>query len=250
MTQKVSLPSPFKLMTYDNVGSTNEEAKRLAMDGEPEGVVVWAKEQSSGIGRRGRKWISPEGNLYFSILLRPQCLAIKAMQLSFVTSLCIAEEVAHVLPSSAIISCKWPNDVLVKERKISGILLESQTNPMRGMDWLVVGVGLNIKSFPKDVEFPATSLIQEGAKKDISAEAILESFSHRFLTGYTTWKKLGFEPVRRTWLGRAAWLDKKITVRLERETLKGKFKNLDKDGALILLHNGKERRITAGDVFV
>jgi BirA family biotin operon repressor/biotin-[acetyl-CoA-carboxylase] ligase len=118
------------------------------------------------------------------------------------------------------------------------------------MDWLVVGVGLNIKSFPKDVEFPATSLFHEGAKKDISTEAILESFSHRFLTAYTTWKKLGFEPVRRTWLGRAAWLDKKITVRLEQETLKGKFKNLDKDGALILLHNGKERRITAGDVFV
>jgi BirA family biotin operon repressor/biotin-[acetyl-CoA-carboxylase] ligase len=250
MNQKLSLPIPFKLITYDSVGSTNEEAKRFAMDGAPEGIVVWAKDQSSGIGRRGRKWVSSEGNLYFSILLRPECLAFKAMQLNFVTSLCIAEEVAHVLPRSAFINCKWPNDVLVEGRKISGILLESQTNSLRGMDWLVIGVGLNIKSFPEDVEFPATSLIHEGAKKDLSAEVILKSFSHSFLKSYMTWKKLGFEPVRRRWLRRAAGLGKEIIVRLERETLTGEFKALDKDGALILLHNGEERRITAGDVFV
>jgi len=212
--------------------------------------VVWAKEQSSGIGRRGHKWISEEGNLYCSILLRPECHAFKAMQLSFVASLCIAEAVAYALPKSAFVNCKWPNDVLVEERKISGILLGSQTKSLGGMDWLVIGVGLNIKSFPENVEFPATSLIREGAKKDISAEMMLETFCRRFLTGYVTWKKLGFEPVRKAWLRRAAWLGKEITVRLERETLKGEFKGLDKDGALILLHNGDERRITAGDVFV
>ena len=250
MTHKVNLPSPFKLITYDSVDSTNEEVKRLARDGAPEGIVVWAKEQSSGIGRRGRKWVSSVGNLYCSILLRPACLANKAMQLSFVTSLCIAEEVDYVLPKSAIVNCKWPNDVLVEQRKISGILLESQTEPQGDIDWLIIGIGLNIKSFPENVEFPATSLIHEGAKKDISAEIMLESFSHQFLTSYIRWKKLGFEPVRRAWLCRAAWLGEKITVRLEREILKGEFKDLDKDGTLIILHNGDERRIAAGDVFV
>lgn len=249
MTNKVSLPSPFKLISYDIIGSTNEEAKRLAMDGAPEGIVVWAKNQSSGIGRRGRKWVSAEGNLYFSILLRPEYLALKALQLGFLTSLCIVEEVALVLPSSASVNCKWPNDVLVEGSKVSGILLESHTKPLGGIDWLVIGVGLNIKSSPENVEFPATSLIQEGAKKNISAEMMLEKFSHRFLLGYMSWKELGFEPVRRAWLHHAALLRKKIIVRLERETLTGEFKDLDKDGALILLHNGDERRITAGDVF-
>jgi len=250
MTQKVDLPSPFKLITYDSIDSTNEEAKRLANDGAPEGVVVWAKEQTSSVGRRGRRWVSAEGNLHCSILLRPECHAYKAMQLSFVTSLCIAEAVAYALPKSAFVNCKWPNDVLVEERKISGILLESETKSLGGMDWLVIGVGLNITSFPENVEFPATSLIREGANKDISAQMMLETFIRRFLTSYVTWKTLGFEPIRRAWLPRAAWLGKEITVRLERETLKGEFKALDKDGALILLHNGDERRITAGDVFV
>jgi BirA family transcriptional regulator, biotin operon repressor / biotin---[acetyl-CoA-carboxylase] ligase len=250
MTQKVRLPSPFKLVTYDTIDSTNEEAKRLARDGVPSGAVVWAKEQTSGIGRRGRKWISEIGNLYFSILLRPDCSAFKAMQLSFLASLCMAENIKDVLPDTAIVNCKWPNDVLVEERKISGILLETQTLPQGDIDWLVIGIGLNIKSFPEDLEFPATSLTHEGAKNDICAEIMLELFSHRFLSNYKIWKEMGFEPIRKAWLCRVAWIGEKITVRLEHETLVGKFKALDKDGALILLDNGDERRITAGDIFV
>jgi BirA family transcriptional regulator, biotin operon repressor / biotin---[acetyl-CoA-carboxylase] ligase len=250
MTKKVSLPIPFKLITYDTVDSTNEEAKRLARDGVPDGVVVWAKEQSSGTGRRGRKWTSEIGNLYFSILLRPKCSAFKAMQLSFLASLCIAESITDVLPETAIVNCKWPNDVLVEERKISGILLESQSTPQGNTDWMVIGIGLNVRSFPKDVEFPATSLINEGAKNDISAEIMLELFSHRFLSNYKIWKEMGFKPIREAWLCRVAWLGKKIIVHLEHETLVGEFKALDKDGTLILFHNGDERRITAGDIFV
>ena len=250
MTQRIKLPSPLKLITYDTIDSTNEEAKRLARKGAPSGVVVWAKEQSSGIGRRGRKWISEIGNLYFSILLRPECSAFKAMQLSFLASVCMAENIKYVLPETAIVNCKWPNDVLVKDRKISGILLESQTIAQGDIDWLVIGIGLNVKSFPKDLEFPATSLLHEEAKSDICAEFMLELFSHRFLSNYKIWKEMGFEPIRKAWLRRVAWIGKKIIVRLEHETLIGVFKALDKDGALILLHNDDERRITAGDIFV
>ncbi|MBH89346.1 MAG: biotin--[acetyl-CoA-carboxylase] ligase [Magnetovibrio sp.] len=250
MIQKVSLPSPLKLIIHEIIDSTNEEAKRLARNGMPEGVVVWAKEQSSGVGRRGRKWESARGNLFFSVLLRPDCSASKAMQLSYVVSLSIAKIIDDVLPSSVVVRCKWPNDILVENRKISGILLETQLDPIGDIDWLVIGVGLNIKSFPKDVAFPATALTHEGARKTISAEIILKLFSYHFLPTYKIWKNLGFESIRTAWLSRAAWLGREITVRLEKETLKGKFKDLDKDGALILLHNGNERRITAGDIFI
>ena len=250
MIQKVNLPSSFQLFSYDNVDSTNEEAKRLAKKGIPDGAIVWAKEQSSGIGRRGRKWVSAKGNLFFSILLRPNCSVPEAMQLSFVTSLSIMEIIDDVLPESVNVNCKWPNDILVENRKISGILLESQSKPKGDIDWIVIGVGLNIKSFPKDLEFPATALIREGAKDYMCAGIMLELFSHHFLSIYKTWEKFGFETIRIAWLSRVAWLGKKISVRLEQETLKGEFKNLDKDGALILLQNGVERRITAGDVFV
>jgi len=248
MSVNANLPSPYKLISLEHIDSTNEEAKRLALQGAPEGVVVWAREQSAGRGRRGRNWVSGAGNLYCSILLRPDCHAFKAMQLSFVAGLAMTEAVSSVLPKGAFVNCKWPNDVLVEGRKISGILLESQTIPLGGMDWLIIGAGLNIVNSPEDVEFPATSLVLEGGQ-DVSVEKMLEIFCLRFWAGYVTWKSLGFQPVRKAWLRRAAWLGKKITVRLEHETLQGEFKALDSDGALILLHNGDERRITAGDVF-
>ena len=249
MNAEPRIPSPYKLTVYDSIDSTNEEAKRLAQKGAPEGTVVWAREQTAGRGRRGREWVSGVGNLYCSILLRPECHAFKAMQLSFVASLGMADAVASVLPKGTFVNCKWPNDVLVEGRKISGILLESQNVPLGGMDWLVIGAGLNVEHYPDDVEFPATSLVREGCK-NVTPEMMLETFCLRFLAGYVTWKNLGFQPTRKAWLRRAAWIGKEITVRLERETLKGVFKALDRDGALILLHNGEERRITAGDVFV
>lgn len=249
MTRVVNLPPPFRVLAFDSIESTNEEAKRLAQAGSVDGTVVWARKQTAGKGRRGRKWQSPEGNLFVSLLLRPECHAQRALQLSFVASLAMAEAVSSMLPKGTFVHCKWPNDVLVEGRKVSGILLESQAVALGGMDWLVVGAGVNIASFPDDVEYPATSLMAEGAG-ELSAEDMLESFCRRFLAGMVTWKNMGFEPVRRAWLRRAAGVGKKITVRLERETLSGIFKTLDKDGALILLQEGTEKRITAGDVFV
>ncbi|MHA1599105.1 MAG: biotin--[acetyl-CoA-carboxylase] ligase, partial [Alphaproteobacteria bacterium] len=146
------------------------------------------------------------------------------------------------------VTCKWPKDVLVEGRKISGILLEAEAPPLGGIEWLVVGAGLNITGHPDDLDYPATSLLAEGAT-DVTAERMLESFCLRFLTGMVTWRNLGFEPIRQAWLKRAHGLGQQVTVRLERETLVGEFSRLDADGALILLHNGVERRITAGDVY-
>ncbi len=250
MSRDVILPSPFRVLAYDSIDSTNEEAKRLARAEVEDGAVVWALRQTAGKGRRGRSWQSEAGNLYCSLLLRPECHARRALQLSFVAALAMAETVSAVLPKGAFVHCKWPNDVLIEGRKVSGILLESQAVALGGMDWLVIGAGLNIVHFPDDVEYPATSLLAEGAK-GLSPETMLESFTRRFLAIMVTWKNMGFEPVRRAWLGRAAGIGKEITVRLERETFTGIFKTLDKDGALILLlPDGSEKRITAGDIFV
>jgi len=248
MSEDIRLPSPYRLIALEDVDSTNEEAKRLARDGAPDGTVVWAKRQTAGRGRRGREWCSEEGNLFCSILFRPECHAAKALQLSFIAGLEMADTVASVLPRSTFVHCKWPNDVLVEGRKISGILLESQAVPLGGMEWMVIGVGLNISSFPDSVDYPATSILNEGV--EVSVEKMLQSYLLRFLAGYVTWKNLGFEPIRTAWKRRAAGIGKEITVRLPRETLNGVFKDLDEDGTLILLHNGDERRITAGEVFV
>ncbi|HJN23898.1 MAG TPA: biotin--[acetyl-CoA-carboxylase] ligase [Rhodospirillales bacterium] len=260
MGESLHLPGPFRQLLYDSIDSTNEEAKRLgavasankgpsSRQGEAgEITVIRAKEQTAGKGRRGRSWVSKPGNLYCSLLLRPGVPAATAMQLGFVTANSVAESVAAVLPSGTFVTCKWPNDVLVEGRKVAGILLESSAADDVNVDWLVIGVGINIRHHPSRTRFPATSLTSEGAGK-VTVASLLESFCLRFLAGFVTWRNLGFAPIRGAWLQRAESLGGQLKVRLERETLHGIFKGVDADGALILNQDGRERRITVGDVF-
>ncbi len=262
MISPPDLPSPFRAIYHPVIDSTNEEALRIA-EGEaavcPPGdiIVVWAGEQSKGRGRRGREWLSKPGNLYASLLMRPDFAAEKAMQLSFVAANGLAEAISGVLAEGTSVTCKWPNDILVEGRKVSGILLETSTvgkeagnggNPQ----WLIIGFGVNIEHFPDDAEFPATSLIGEGADREKATPALLlESICRRFQAGFATWRKLGFAPVRRSWLARAHGLGGPVRVRLERRSLDGTFRELDEDGALLLETGaGETLRITAGDVFL
>ena len=248
MTQEVELPSTYSLVTLDSVDSTNEEAKRLAAGGAGNGTIVWAGRQTAGKGRRGRTWVSEPGNLYCSILLRPDIKAASASHLSLLTGLAVADTVAAMVPPSADVQVKWPNDVLIERRKVAGILLETAGGTESGLEWVVVGVGINVAHAPEGNEFPATFLDREGYAR-MEVAAVLSSFALRFAAWRAAWRKLGFSPVRAAWLRRASGLGGPIVVRLERETLEGTFADLDHDGALVLETAGERRRITAGDVF-
>jgi BirA family biotin operon repressor/biotin-[acetyl-CoA-carboxylase] ligase len=258
MISPPDLPDNFRAIYHPLIDSTNEEARRIAEGGaavQPSGevIVVWAGEQSEGRGRRGRKWTSRPGNLYASLLMRPDFAVAKAMQLSFIAANGLAEAVSSVLAEGTSVTCKWPNDILVEGRKVSGILLETSTVGNDGnLQWLVIGFGVNIEHFPDNAEFPATSLIDEGAEREKATPALLlATFCRRFQAGLATWRKLGFAAVREAWLSRAHGLGGPIRVRLERRTQDGTFKELDEDGALILQTGaGETRRITAGDVFL
>jgi BirA family transcriptional regulator, biotin operon repressor / biotin---[acetyl-CoA-carboxylase] ligase len=240
------LPPGYRLYRFDTVGSTNDEAKRLARDGTSERTVVWALEQTKGRGRRGRSWASPRGNLFLSLLLRPRASLVVAAQLGFVAAVAIAESLPF--PPEIAISCKWPNDVLVRGRKIAGILLESETGEEGRLAYLVLGVGVNCVSFPSDTEFPATSIAEEGGGA-LSPAALLERFLARFDASYRRWQEEGFQWVRAAWLQRAAFLGERLTWRLEKESLVGRFLDLDEKGALLLERDGETRRIAAGEVF-
>lgn len=245
-----SLPAGFELIAVESLDSTNEEARRRAEAGAPDGTVVWAEEQTAGRGRRGRAWTSAPGNLYCSIVLRPSDPPARAMQVGFVAGLAVADAVAAFLPRATFVTCKWPNDVLVEGRKVCGVLLESATEPGGGLAWVVVGAGVNVAHHPDvaDGAIPATSLAAEGAEGTTPAQ-VLESYCARFQGWYVTWRRLGFAAVRQAWLRRAHGLGRPITVRLEDETLEGVFADLDPDGALVLDCQGRSRLVTAGDVF-
>ena len=240
--------SPFyRLASFAEIDSTNDEAKRRAGAGAPEGTLVWARAQSAGRGRRGRSFISPAGNLYMSIVLRPDRPAASAAQLGFAAALALGDALVPLLPRPEGLRYKWPNDVLIDGRKVSGILLESQAAGEGRLDWLVVGIGVNLASFPENVDYPAISLAAAGAR--VSVEALLEATAGRFQVWYERWREEGFRPLRDAWLERARGLGEGIRVRLAGEEASGRFAGLDEDGALLLEDGATRRRIGAGDVF-
>jgi BirA family transcriptional regulator, biotin operon repressor / biotin---[acetyl-CoA-carboxylase] ligase len=243
------LPAAFRLVSYDTLGSTNDEAKRLARGAAEEGTLVWAVEQTAGRGRRGRAWASPPGNLYASLVLRPRCPVDQAAQLGFVAALAVGDALSATSEKPLdLLSYKWPNDVLLHGRKIAGILLESELGERGTPKFVVVGVGINLASAPHDAEFPATSIAAEGLGT-ISPGLALEGFARHFQAWAKRWREEGFAPVRRAWRARATALGEPIRVRLEPATLRGRFIDIDQHGALLLESAGELRRVTTGEVF-
>lgn len=244
------LPQGFQLIARDTVASTNDEAKRLAEADAADGTVVQAALQTAGRGRLSRVWESETGNLFCSIILRPQCAPMKAPELGFAASIAVAEAIAGFLPTDTRIRCKWPNDVLVNDRKVSGILLEAGPVTGENLDWLVLGIGINITSHPEDMAIPATSIAAEGGS-GVSPDDVLAAVCRRFAYWRILRRGEGFAPLRKAWLTRAAGLGGSIRVELAGKTVSGTFEDLDGQGALILLREtGQRVKITAGDVFL
>jgi BirA family biotin operon repressor/biotin-[acetyl-CoA-carboxylase] ligase len=242
------LPEGFCLHRYATLGSTNDEAKALARAGAPDGTIVWAEEQTAGRGRRGRVWLSPPGNLYMSLVLRPDCAPARAAQLGFVAALGLGDALRPLAGPALNLRYKWPNDLLANGKKLAGILLESQTSATERVDFVVLGIGVNIISAPEDVEFPATSLLAEGIA-GVTPAAVLIGFARHFDGWARRWRTEGFAPLRMAWLARVGGLGEPVRVRLDHETLLGRFHGIDDDGALVLEGDGGPRRIAAGEVF-
>jgi BirA family biotin operon repressor/biotin-[acetyl-CoA-carboxylase] ligase len=242
------LPPGYHAVTLDEVDSTNDEAKRRAEAGAPEGTLVIARRQTAGRGRRDRRWHSPEGNLYMSLVVRPEGTAAEAARLSFVAAVALGDALSGLVPPLLELSYKWPNDLLANGRKCGGILVES-SSAANGLDWMVIGIGVNLVSHPEDAAYPATDLAFEGAA-GITPEAVMASFARHFLRWTDRWLEDGFAPVRAAWLARARGLGERIEVRLGAERFSATFRDLDEEGALVAgLDDGGTRRVDAGEVF-
>jgi BirA family biotin operon repressor/biotin-[acetyl-CoA-carboxylase] ligase len=226
---------------YEELDSTNSEARRLAEKGEPGPLWISTAHQTAGRGRRGRVWDAGQGNLAATLLIRPDVPQAAIGQLSFVAALAVAETASHFAPTAAI-SVKWPNDVLAEGKKLAGLLLEG------GPGWLAIGIGINLATFPEGTEFPSISLAQLGIAPP-SAEQALTVLAARFAHWYDAWMKDGFDTIRDAWLARAAGLGGPIRARLPNETREGMFEGIDHTGALLLNEQGRLRAIAAAEVF-
>lgn len=242
------MPEGYAFRAFDVVDSTNRECRRIADQGFAGNLWVIAGAQSAGRGRRGREWVSQTGNLFTSLLYEIDCDLVTASQLSFVTALAVRDTVADILQTTEAVTCKWPNDILVRGRKISGILLETAGQGAETPSHVIIGIGINVAHHPENPHYPATDLRQE-LGHDIDVLQVQARLVQSMAHWIDCWKNHGFSRIRTAWKENAKGLGQQIIVRLPEEELHGRFMDLDDSGALILEFDGERRHITAGDVF-
>ncbi len=220
----------------------------MADSGDIGPLWISAKRQTTGKGRRGREWVSKTGNLFCTGLFPYTRTPSAAAQLSFVAALAVYDTISHFRPHDHT-RIKWPNDVLLDGKKISGILLESGTT--NGQLWVAVGIGINIASAPQDVQYPTTFLHADVVEQQ---RPFMSDVKTALFERFATWLKLynqnGFEALRTTWLARAQGIGGPVSAKLLNKTIKGTAIGMDADGALeVKTHLGNTVKIHAGDVF-
>ncbi len=229
----------YKLLVLDEIDSTNSEALRIARTCPSENYVIWAKNQTKSRGRNGKIWYSNLGNLHVSILLRHNINLAYIPQLSFIVSIAVYKTINSLASKSKnSIQLKWPNDILVNAKKISGILLESIS--LNNNNYLVIGIGININTNPINIGQVATNLSNENIEIR-SLEEMLNLLMINFEKYFAQWKKEGFNKIRQYWLRRAYMLNKQITVNNGNSKVTGIFKNIDENGAIKI-------QLSSGDI--
>lgn len=249
-TQSFGKPLHF----FASIDSTNTYAARLAREGATEGTVVIADEQTGGKGRLGRSWVSPPGlNLYLSLILRPQAPTTLAPQTNLLAAVAVADTIIEVCGLSPAI--KWPNDVLVDNKKVCGILAEMQTEGGE-LRSIVLGIGVNLNAplsaFPPELHDKASSLFLV-SRRTVDRAAFTAALLTHLEKRYVLWIEEGFPALRFAWERHAAGLlGRRITVAAPEGTIAGIVLGLDTDGALLLQDEDSEtrHRVLAGDVTV
>ena len=240
-----------RVIYYRSIGSTNDVARELAAQGAPEGTLVIADEQTAGKGRLGRRWLAPPGtSLLMSLLFRPHFLAsYQAQRLTMICSLAIVEAIEALTGLTAAI--KWPNDIVVQGKKAGGILTELGSTG-EGLDYVIVGLGLNVNLDFRAVEAmgelaaTATSLSQE-LGREVSRLALLWRILENVEGRYQR-LQVGELP-HGEWAYRLITLHNHIIVNTPQGLVEGWAEGVDADGALILRTDcGGRQRVLAGDV--
>lgn len=240
------------LLFSRRVSSTNELAKRSALLKVPEGTIVAAEVQTDGRGRLGREWFSPKGGLWFSVVLRPKIEAAEAAKLVFAASLAVADALGEFCGLHA--ETKWPNDVLVKGKKICGILAEINSTG-KNVNYAVVGVGLNAnfkvkEALPKEVVETATS-IEDELGRQVDYKDLLFAVLEKLDKVYGVFINEGSDAVLKRWKSFAVFLGHEVTVKVDSETFVGVASDVASSGALVLkLKDGSVREFRVGDVIL
>jgi len=234
---------------FHTIDSTNSKAYELALGGAQEGEVVIAESQEKGRGRLARHWFSPPfSNLYLSVILRPPIPPHQASLITLMAAVATADAIKNFSGLRPLI--KWPNDILLKDRKVAGLLNEIHSEADR-IHFVILGIGVNLnvdgKMFPKEIRAVATSLKSEMGQT-ISRKAFLQFLLQELEGWYSVFMKEGGDAILKAWKDRAHIKGRQVKVASFGETLVGVAVDVDSDGALILKTEEGQKRIVAGDV--
>jgi BirA family biotin operon repressor/biotin-[acetyl-CoA-carboxylase] ligase len=242
-------PEGWGRVILDEVDSTMAEAARMApaLEGP---VWIMARRQRAARGRRGRVWEQPAGNMAATLIYKPWATPQEAAKRSFLAANALFEALALFVDRGRL-ALKWPNDVLLDGGKVAGILLESAGGSERGIvDWLSVGVGVNLAAAPAVVAAPfAPVSLAAAAGVRVSPEEALTALASAYATQEAKLAAFGFARIRADWLRHAAKLGETITARTMTAGVTGVFETVDEDGNLVLRTPRGTQSIPAADVF-
>ena len=235
----------------ESVESTQKIAHHHASENAPEGTVVIAEEQLSGRGRMARKWHSPKyTGIWMSMILRPNIPLSNAPQLTLLAAVAIVQAIEEM--TDLIPEIKWPNDILINGRKVTGILTELQAEADR-IHSIIIGIGINVnqkkEDFPLELQEIATSLFIEEEGKTLSRAELIRTIFKEFEKLYTLYLDQGFLPIKLLWEGYASSIGKYIKARTLNNTIEGKALGITNDGVLQLEDGtGRIHHIYSADI--
>jgi BirA family biotin operon repressor/biotin-[acetyl-CoA-carboxylase] ligase len=237
-----------KIYAFQEVDSTNTVAKFLAGSGIEEGTIVIARSQIKGKGRRGKKWESPLGGIWLSIILRPEISPQQAALITLGAGVAVTKAIRKFDVDARI---KWPNDVLVDDKKIAGILTEANSKS-RKLEYVVVGIGidsnLDSSSISKKSKIKATTLKEE-LKREINETNLISTLLEEFEDVYKDFENKDFEEILYKWRNLSQTIGSYVVIeQLFGEVLKGYVVGINNGGSLILeLNTGELKKIISGE---
>ena len=231
----------WRLEQYPELGSTSDEITRRAKAGEAAGLAVLALKQTAGRGSRGRVWTAPEGNLSLSVLLRPSCPASEAGLFSLLTGIAVVEALTQL--GAGDLMLKWPNDILSQNAKLAGILIDAVPEDGR-LNWLAIGIGVNLMAAPEVPGRATTSLAAQGVRvtPEVAAQAILSRLGR--------WSEAPAAEIRQAWLARGHALGTELNIAYADRYLKGRFAGLSEKGELLLQCENRVETLSTGEVLL
>jgi len=241
-----------KIYYFDTIDSTQSFALRLASKPYENGSIVIAERQTRGKGRLNRRWISPKGGIWLSILLKPDFEVSYVSLFPIITSLALAKAIEKVLKLKPRL--KWPNDVTLNNKKVAGILIEASIETNK-IDYLIIGVGMNFRIQPKMVSrllknsenfYGITTLV--GKNKESDPVELLQEFLYELEQLYRKILSGNLKEIRNEWIKKSSTIGKNVTISTPTGLVKGKAVSIDENGALLLSRKGKIRCLLVGDV--